>query len=490
MGPVVEPVTGDATLPARVDVVVIGGGIIGASTALSLAEKGLSVALCEKGRIGAEQSSRNWGWCRQMGRDLAEIPLAVESLRLWEGMDARVEAHTGFRRAGVLYALDTEREVADYEGWIERARLYQVDTRVLGAAETAALLPGATRRWAGAVHTPTDGRAEPQRATAAIATAARRRGAHVLTRCAVRGLETEGGRVSGVVTERGRIRCDAVVLAGGAWSRLFCGNMAGAGPGAGIDLPQLKVLGSVFRTEPLDGPPELAVGASGFAFRKRLDGGYTVARRGATAAPIVPDSFRLMGDFLPSLWSQRRELRLRLGGRFVEEARTPRRWALDGPSPFERVRVLDPEPSAALLEEARANLVAAFPAFAAARVAQSWAGLIDVTPDAVPVISPVARLPGFFLATGFSGHGFGIGPGAGRLVADLVANDRPVVDPAPFRFERFRRTGGERRAGLRGRRFGALPRAPGGEGSAFPGPHPPGGRAPWARHSASRLCGR
>ena len=103
MAPRVDPVSSDEALPARVDVVVIGGGIIGASTALFLAEKGVSVALCEKGHIAGEQSSRNWGWCRKMGRDPRELPLIIESLRLWQGMNERVEAETGFRQAGIMY---------------------------------------------------------------------------------------------------------------------------------------------------------------------------------------------------------------------------------------------------------------------------------------------------------------------------------------------------------------------------------------------------
>ena len=98
MAPRVDPVRSDEALPARADVVIIGGGIIGASTALFLAEKGVSVALCEKGHIAGEQSSRNWGWCRKMGRDPRELPLIIESLRLWQGMNQRVEAETGFRQ--------------------------------------------------------------------------------------------------------------------------------------------------------------------------------------------------------------------------------------------------------------------------------------------------------------------------------------------------------------------------------------------------------
>jgi glycine/D-amino acid oxidase-like deaminating enzyme len=432
MAPQVDPVRSDAALPARADVVVVGGGIVGVSTALFLAEKGISVALCEKGRIAGEQSGRNWGWVRKMGRDPAEIPLSVESLRLWEGMNERVAGETGFRRTGITYLCDTPRDLEQYEEWQEHARLYQLDSRLLGAEEIARLVPGAARRFAGGIHTPSDGRAEPTRAAPAIAEGARRQGAAILTSCAVRGVETAAGRVAAVVTEKGRIRCDAVVLAGGAWSRLFCGNF-------GFDLPLLKVLGSVMRTEPMEGPSEGAVGGSDFAFRKRLDGGYTVARRNADIAPIVPDSFRLFFDYLPALKTNWRSLRLRVNGRLVREWQVPRRWALDAASPFEQVRVLDPEPNKALLDEGHDNLVQAFPAFREMRMAESWAGLIDVTPDAVPVLSAVESLPGFFLATGLSGHGFGLGPGAGRLVADLVSGSTPIVDPTPFRFDRFAR---------------------------------------------------
>ena len=430
MSPPVDPVRSDPGLPDRAGVVVIGGGIIGTSAALSLAEKGHSVVLCEKGRIAGEQSSRNWGWCRTMGRDSREIPLAIESLRLWRGMNTRVNRETGFRQAGIVYLCETEKEVATQEAWLAEARQYQVDARLLRGADIDAVVPGASSLFVAALHTPTDGRAEPSQAAPAIAEAARAAGAVILTECAVRGVETQGGRVSGVVTEKGRIACDAVLLAGGAWSRLFCGN-------AGIELPQLRVLGSVFRTAPLEGGPEVTAGGSVFAFRKRLDGGYTIARRNANVADITPDSFRLLLRYLPTLKQNYGEIRLRFGRRFFEEWRTPRRWALDETTPFEAVRVLDPAPKQATLDEARQALSRAFPVFAKMQVAESWGGLIDVTPDAVPVIGEVASLPGFFLATGFSGHGFGIGPGAGRLAADLIAGDPRIVDPAPFRFSRF-----------------------------------------------------
>jgi glycine/D-amino acid oxidase-like deaminating enzyme len=430
MMPRPDPITSDPQLPKRVSVVVIGGGIAGTSTALALAQKGVPVALCEKGEIGAEQSGRNWGWARIGNRDPREIPLMIESKRLWRTMNETVEGETGYRRPGVMYLCETEADVAKYEKWVEHARLYQLDHKILSSDEIAALLPGATRRWPGAIYSPSDGRAEPQKAAPAIALGARRKGAAILTNCAVRGIETSAGRVSGVVTEKGRIACDNVVLAGGAWSRLFCGNL-------GIEFPQLKVRASVMRTAPVEGAPEANAGGKGFAFRKRLDGGYTIANRGASTAEIVPDSFRLFFQYMPALRAQWSDLRLRLGGRFVEELRTPRRWSLDAVSPFERVRILDPEPDNDLLDEAFAALVQAFPVFAGTEILDRWAGMIDVTPDVIPVLGPVASTPGFFIASGFSGHGFGIGPGAGRLMADLVTGASPIVDPKPFRLERF-----------------------------------------------------
>ena len=206
MAPRVDPVTSDSAPPPRSPVVVIGGGIIGCSTALFLARKGIPVVLCEKGEIAGEQSSRNWGWCRKMGRDLREIPLAIEALRLWSEMNTLVEAETGFRQCGIVYLCKTQKDLEHREAWLEQAgRPYQLDSRIVSRAEAAELFPGLTGDWAGGLYTPSDGRAEAQKAAPAIAHAARRAGATVLTQCAVRGLETLGGGIAGVVTERGTL---------------------------------------------------------------------------------------------------------------------------------------------------------------------------------------------------------------------------------------------------------------------------------------------
>jgi len=429
-GPRVVPFYGDNDLPKSVDVVVIGGGIIGVSTALELAEQGILVALCEKGQIGHEQSSRNWGWVRISRRDPREIALMAEALKIWQTLDSRIAADTGYTQSGIVFACHDDQQVEKYQQWLQWVKEYPVSSTMLDEGQFRQKFPAANMTVRGALYTPEDGRAEPQKVAPAIAEAARRNGAYILTECAVRGIETSGGSVSSVITERGEIACQSVVLAGGAWSSLFTARHD-------LRLPQLKVINSVLRTAPLSGGPTETLWCDSFALRKRQDGGYTVASGHENIADIVPDSFRYARNFLPALRNEWHSLRFRVGGRFIDEARLDRHWQMDRASPFEYWRVLDPLPSYAMADGAFRQLQQHLPSFRQAKIAQYWAGCIDVVPDAVPVISAVDSKPGFYIATGFSGHGFGIGPAAGRLMADLVLGRQPIVDPHAFRFSRF-----------------------------------------------------
>ncbi|MDB5552615.1 MAG: hypothetical protein JWL86_2599 [Rhizobium sp.] len=422
MGPPVEPVISVEKPPATADVVIVGGGIIGLSTALFLARRGLSVVVCEKGQFVGEQSSRNWGWVRRMGRDPRELPLIVEAMRLWESMDDLVGADIGFRRTGILYLCDNEDDVAHHENWLKRAGSFAFDSRIVRGAELAALLPGSARPWHAALYTASDARAEPQKAASAIARAAASAGAVLVANCAVRDVETVNGRTSAVITEHGRIDCSTVVVASGVWSTQLLRTM-------GLKLPQLGVRASVLRTAPVSGGPEGAAWCKDFAYRKRLDGGYTIADGSQNRHDIGADSFRYFFDFVPMMRQE--------WGSFSLGLSTGQASDSTGSTPFERTRTLDPSPLENRLLATYAALRKAFPIFEGVGVVQSWAGMIDATPDAIPVISTVKSLPGLVIATGFSGHGFGIGPGAGRLAADLVTGDSPIVDTSAFRYERF-----------------------------------------------------
>ena len=430
MGPYVDSITPDEVIPAATTVAVIGGGIIGTSAALTLASHGVPVVVCEKGYIACEQSSRNWGWCRQAGRDEREMPLIVESLRLWREMDRTTGGITGFRECGVLYVAESEEDERGFEAWLAMAQPYAIGARMLRGEEVRRLMPGASRAFRCALHVPGDGCAEPQKAAPAIARAAQRMGVVILSPCAVRGIERAAGRVQAIVTERGRITCEAVILAAGAWTSLFCASL-------GVWLPQLKVLSSVMRTAPLAGGPDTCTYLHELGYRKRLDGGYTVASGRGYVVPLVPDSLRYLRQYLPAVRRERSAIRLRLSSRSWSELTGPRVWPLDRPSPFERARVLDPAPNRALNAQAWIAMRRLYPRFETVPVVQEWAGYIDVTPDVVPYIGTVAQLPGLTVAAGFSGHGFGIGPAAGRLAAEIATQARPSVDSAPFRLSRF-----------------------------------------------------
>jgi glycine/D-amino acid oxidase-like deaminating enzyme len=430
MSPRVMPVASDPALPAAADVVIIGGGIIGSSAAFHLARRGISVALVEKGHIGGEQSSRNWGWCRQQGRDRAEMPLIRESLALWAGLAAETGRDVGFCRTGIVFVTDDEAEVARWERWIADARQHGIVSELRRGEALASLLPGSTRSWRAGLYTESDGRAEPELATPAIAEAARRHGATIHQACAARGLETQAGRVAGVVTEAGTIRTQAVLCAGGAWTTLFCRRH-------GIRLPQISVLASVFRSTLAAESDGAAIATPGYCMRRNRDGACVVAMRSDATLSLTGDVLRYVWPFRAMARESWRSLGLRINLGLVTDLLRGGTWSLDKTSPFEAVRVLDPKPDAPILAKALAQVRAAHPSLAGIDIAQSWAGMIDFTPDALPVISPVEQLPGFFLATGFSGHGFGIGPAAGLLAADMVSGDVPLVDPYAFRFSRL-----------------------------------------------------
>jgi glycine/D-amino acid oxidase-like deaminating enzyme len=430
MEPLISPVATSPDIPARTTVVVIGAGIVGLSAALTLAERGIPVVVLEKGRVGAEQSARNLGWVRKTSRAPADVPLAQAADRLWAQMPARTGADGGYRQAGILFVTRSQKQIGIYEDWLRAVAPLELGAKLLSPAEIDARVPGGKGNWLGGVHTPSDGRAEPTLANSALARAVLAKGGQIVENCAVRTLSTAAGKVSGVVTERGEIACEQVILAGGLWSRLFLGNL-------GVFLPTLPLICSVLRTAPMQGPTETAVGGPDFSFRKRADGGFTITQRGKLDAPFTPDHLRLGLRYLPVLWAQRGATQVGFGRDFLRGLATPRHWRPDAVSPFERCRTMDPVANPALNAEAMAALRAAWPVFEAARVAQAWAGMIDVTPDSDPVISPVAALPGLLVASGFSGHGFGTGPAAGHLAADLATGATPIVDPAPYRLARF-----------------------------------------------------
>ncbi|WP_017777830.1 NAD(P)/FAD-dependent oxidoreductase [Paraburkholderia kururiensis] len=430
MSPPLRHIQTSPTLPAAADVVVIGGGVIGVFAAYYLAQRGVSVALVEKGRIGAEQSSRNWGWCRQQNRDARELPMASKSLDLWERFARESGEDTGFRRCGLLYLSNDDAELSRWASWGDFAKTAGVTTYMLDSQQ-ATQRGGATGRvWKGGVFSPSDGTADPGKAAPAVAVALMKLGGSVTQQCAARGIELEGGRVAGVVTEAGVIKTKTVVLAGGAWASSFCRQL-------GIRFPQASIRQSILSVSPVEGRVPDALFTSGVSITRRSDGGYALAISGRARVDMTPQLLRFAPHFVPMF--ARRWRNLLPGG--LEGIRGGhemlKRWRLDVPTPMERVRILDPKPDRATVAETHRRAVDLLPELREARITHAWAGFVDSTPDGVPGIGEVPGVPGLILAAGFSGHGFGISPGAGHLIADLATGAEPIVDPVPYRPSRF-----------------------------------------------------
>jgi glycine/D-amino acid oxidase-like deaminating enzyme len=353
----------------------------------------------------------------------------MQSLRLWQALASELGEDIGFCQGGTLYLAEDATQLDTLSDWLSVAREHGLDTRLLAGREINDVL-AADGRWPGALFTASDARAEPGRAAPAIARGAAQAGARILGRTAVRGIETSAGRVSSVVTEHGVVTANAVICAAGAWTRLFCGSF-------GVAVPQLPVLGTVARTAPATKVLEGQAWSPTIAIRRRVDGGYTVAHGGSSRHSLIPASFRYATKFLPAFRQGHDSLRIGIGRDFFRAFATPSRWALDAASPFERERVLDPRPERRVLGQMRDALRRWHPAIAEAPFVETWGGMIEASPDVLPIISAVDAVRGFFVATGFSGHGFGIGPGAGRLVADMARGKANPAAASAFRLGRF-----------------------------------------------------
>ena len=355
----------------------------------------------------------------------------MESNRIWRGLEAELRADIEWVQGGNLALAADSRRMALLEGWLAVARQFGLDTRLLRARDLAAVVPGLAGEWAGGMHTPSDGHADPGKATDALARGAAARGAAIELGCAVEAVTTQNGAVSGVVTERGEIRAPWVVCAAGAWSSRLLRTL-------GLSLPQRWVRGTVARTTPAAPVTPCAVWGPGVAFRQRKDGSFNIAAGGALDHDVTLDSLRQLRFFLPNFWKNKALFRFHVGRPLARSlaaalpgsrgappsarcgiatssrGRTPTRSR--GASPSSR-RVL---PGRGGREASR----------------ESWAGYIDATPDLVPVLGE-APVNGLVVATGFSGHGFAMGPVAGRLVSELILDGKSSLDIAPFRFSRF-----------------------------------------------------
>ena len=375
-----------AGLMARADVVVIGGGISGTAAAYELARSGVRAILLEKGSLASMASGWTLAGVRQSGRDPAELPLAMAAVRRWATLGEELGVDVEYRREGNLRLARTPEEVPVIRRLVESQRALGLSLEFLpNNRAVRQVAPALADTVLAASYCPTDGHANPTATVEGFAAAAARFGATIRTGVRVTGIEATGGRVRGVATTAGPIATDGVVVAAGVYSDALLRPV-------GLDLPLTVRQAHIVQTTPLPPfiRPVLGVANADFAGRQEVGG-----------------RMRLSGDAEPWEWP---------AGPLDADSVQPPVWGV--------AHVL-------------ARAVAVLPALRTARVARVWGGLLDMTPDGLPVIERSPEVEGLVIAAGFSGHGFCLGPVTGRLVSELLTAGHASLPIEPFRRARL-----------------------------------------------------
>ncbi len=369
-------------LPARASVVVVGGGVMGVSTAFHLAEAGVrDVLLLDSGSLGGGSTCKAAGGVRAMFSDAVNIALGQRSLEAFARFGERPGQEIDLHRVGYLFLLD---RAADVEAMTEAVTLQNalgVPSLMISPAEAQRLSPLiSTEGLLAAAWSPTDGHCTPESVVLGYATGARRHGATLVPHCAVTGIRTADGTVTGVVTDRGTVATDTVVCAAGPWSQQVAAM-------AGVDLPVTPLRRQVLITEPV---------------------------------PDLPPGLPMTIDFTTSFY-------------FHGEGR----GLLMGMSDPDEVPGFRLERSDAWLPRLSDAVARRAPSLTEVGVRTGWAGLYEVTPDANALIGEARGVSRLLYATGFSGHGFLMGPAVGEVLRDLVLGRTPPVDVSGLSVDRL-----------------------------------------------------
>lgn len=366
-------------------VVIIGGGISGAATAYELARNGVSVTLLERGDLASMASGWTLAGVRQSGRHPAELPLAAAAVARWTGLDEELGAETEYRQQGNLRLALSEADVPTIKRVVETSTAAGVEITYLDSIkEIHAVAPALSDEIYGASFCPTDGHANPIKAVLAFAAAAKRYGATIRTGVEVTGIATAGGKVTGVETTDGPVGADIVIVAAGIYTPQLLAPL-------GLTLPLRINHVPAVQTVPVPPMLDQVIGiASGkFAGRQQVDGRF----------------------------------RLTIGGS-----------AWGGGDRHDQYNV---QPKLEQVRDTIEFAIRIVPALQELRVAQVWGGLLDLTPDALPVIERSSEVEGLIIGAGFSGHGFCLGPITGQILADLAVFGSTELPIDAFQLSRF-----------------------------------------------------
>jgi sarcosine oxidase subunit beta len=362
------------------EVVVIGGGLAGTSICHRLAERGKKVVLLEKRGIAEEASGRSIGGVRQQNRNIEEVSMAIESIKIWANFEKELEEDIEYVRGGNLKLCRSEKEMEEMRVQHLVEKKLGLETEMLSREEVLKLVPAFSKdsQLLGGKYCPTDGHASPLKVGKAIASAASRMGADVYPHTPVIGIELRNGAIHGVLTKDTYVGTGTVVNATNAWA-------AEVGRMVGLDIPIVPKCSQILLTEPLPPLFKEFITCTGMGYlRQAVRGNVHIGY------PSQPTA-----DYNKS-------------------------------------------PTYKAFPYVGRGIARYFPALERASIVRAWGGLTAFTPDGIPVIGPVDEIKGLYIAAGFCGHGFCLGPGVGKIVADLIVDRKSSVDLHPFRFSRFK----------------------------------------------------
>ncbi|MGE4277413.1 MAG: NAD(P)/FAD-dependent oxidoreductase [Lawsonibacter sp.] len=374
------------TTNTKADVIVIGGGAIGCSTAYQLRKRGVDVLVLEANMIGHGGSSRNGGGVRQSARDVRELPLAIYSVEhMWPTLSEELGVDVEYHKEGNLRLAKTDEHIKILENLCAASIAAGLDVHMVSGDEARQICPYMSEMVIAASWCPTDGHANPMVTTLAFYKRARELGARFRTGVKVVALKKIKGRIREVIAEDGTVyQSDAVVLAAGLWSRPIAETV-------GIFLPILPRQDEALVTEiqPKMFPQMLGTAAADFYGHQTDHGSFVFGGHCGMEDAIMPQNN------------------------------------------FNSFPLTAPATCRGILKY--------FPVLADAKIVRTWSGWLDMCVDHVPIVSPVEEVPGLVLGVGFTGHGFGICPGTGLTLAELAMGEKETtIDVSQLRYDRFK----------------------------------------------------
>jgi sarcosine oxidase subunit beta len=376
-------------IPQSVDVVIVGGGVMGTSAAFHLAEAGVSVALFEAHELASGSTSKAAGGVRANFSDELNIALGARSLELLAEFGKRPGYEIDLHRPGYLFALTNPGDVELFERSTKLHHNFGVESRMISPHEARSISPLLhTEGLLACSFTPNDGHCTPEAVVLGYASGARKHGAHIFTQTKVIEIQTKGDDISAVLTDKGAISTGAVINCAGAWSPTIAAFV-------GLELPVTPYRRELAITEPLG--PDFA---------------------------DLPSSMPMTIDYSTSLYWHREGDGILMG--FSDKTNPPGFELLRDPRFPEKLGAL---------AEIRA------PRLLDLGIRSGWTGLYEVTPDHNALLGEFAHVSRFFYATGFSGHGFLQGPAIGEILRDLYLEREPFIDISALSAERFTESG-------------------------------------------------